>query len=391
MLGLSDFLNLQVQNAAARILKPWWDIFADYVIRVMLLISVVTGAVTLYMKDIVCIPAITCPVAGASQNPLLQKACAAFYSSNRYHSNFSGLEATVIITKFQDRSLSLYVNAECKRLTVTWFSMFFPFVLFYQAGACLIVHNIWLILSTSTTDQFSTLVQESCDSSDGVPTKIGRRETKAGRQVEELQKVVAEFVSDAWNLAYLQRKVAQLIDGRPGKAGADLQRKVARFAEELKSKSFGCFRIRHVYAMELVFQFACLVIFLSLDLTWERNEGKFKCNIEEFVSGFVLQDHFICSFSHSSFYRWSLVGFIVCMGLHLFVNIRRAVWFFNKGFYCGYFQDGLQQVAPGDFAFLLNLLKTSNPIFLDSINNMLSTPVNTENVDIDTQGKNGIL
>ena len=101
MLGLSDFLALQGQNPAARILKPWWDILADYLIRILLLISVVTGAVSLYVKDIACVPAITCPVAvtcPASRNPLVQNTCATFYNPNRCLENSSASEITVLIT-----------------------------------------------------------------------------------------------------------------------------------------------------------------------------------------------------------------------------------------------------------------------------------------------------
>ena len=366
MIGLSDFLTLEGQNPACRILKPWWDIFTDYVIRVLLLISIVTGAVSFYVEDIICVPAITCPVAVTSpfQTSLIQNTCASFYNSNRYLENIS--EFTVL-TKFPDRNLNLFVNSECKRLGVTWFSKFLPFVLFYQAGACLVFRNIWFNLSASMVEQFSNLVNECYDSSDKILTDTGR-EAKV-KKIEELKRTIAEFVSDAWNLEYVNRKVVQVIN-EPWKT-YELQRKVEKFAEELPGSFARYFQLRHIYAMELLLQCLLLVTFLSMDFIMERNDGNFKCNINTLAIGLV-QDHFICSYAHSSFYQWSLNGFFVCLILFSLVNIRRAVWFFRKG--CGGFMatDGKQnEIPPGDVAFLLNLLRMSNPVYLDPVTNML--------------------
>ena len=375
MLGLSDFLTLQGQNPAAHILKPWWDILADYLIRILLLISVVTGAVSLYVKDIVCVPAITCPVAvtSPSRNSLVQDTCATFYNSNRRPEIISASEITVLTT-FPDPSLNVFVNSECKRLGVTWFSMFLPFVLFYQAGACLVLHNIWFNLSASVAEQFSNLVNECYDSSDKILTDTGR-EAKT-KEVEELKRLMVEFEKDACrNLMYVLGKVVEAIN-EPSKT-LELQRKMNRFADGLdgsgKLNSFSYFRIRKIYKVELFFQCFFLVFFLVVNFTCGWFEGSFKCNIEEFVPGFV-QDHFICSYVHSEFYIWSLIGFQVCLVLHLFVNVRRAVWFFKEGS-AGFNSNGKQDpIPPGDFAFFLNLLKTSNPIYLDSVSSVLPQP-----------------
>lgn len=375
MLGLSDFLTLQGQNPASRILKPWWDIFTDYVIRVLLLISVVTGAVSFYVKGITCVPAITCPVDVTSpfQNSLIQNTCASFYNSNRYLENISEI---IVLTKFPDRSLNLFVNSECKRLGVAWFSRFLPFVLFYQAGACLVFQNIWFTLSASMTEQFSNLVNECYDSSNSNLADTGR-EAKA-KKVEELKRTIAEFVSNAWNLEYVNRKVVEVIN-EPWKTD-ELQRKVEKFAKELPESFARYFQLRHIYAMELLLQCLLLATFLLMDFIMERNDGDFKCNINTLAVGLV-QDHFICSYAHSSLYQWSLNGFFVCLILYLLVNIRRAVWFFKIG--CGGFtpHGKRNEIPPGDFAFLLNLLRMSNPVYLDPVSNMLFTVIGKDRLD----------
>lgn len=359
MLGLSDFLTLQGQTTAMRVLKPWWDIFADYIIRVLLLISIVTGAVSLYTKDIVCIPAISCPpnANSSSRNVFSPKACQTYYNSNQYQKNVLGSDVT-ILTKFQDQIHFLYVNSECKRLKVNWFTMFFPFVLFYQAGACLVIHNVWLSFTASVTDQFSTLVQECYDDTERNHSKSEEEAMK----VSNLQKDIEKFVSDPWNVVDLRKKVAELANDCS--KVSDLQGRLAQFIRELNSNKRCCgLRLRYVYGMELFFQCVVLAVFFIFDLTWELNDGSCKCNIQEVIPGFV-HDFFICSYSHSSFYRWSLVGFTACLILHSLVSVQRTVWFFKKGLSSVQMEDSVR-IPPGDFAFLLNLMKTSNPLYLE--------------------------
>ena len=252
---------------------------------------------------------------------------------------------------------------------MTWFSTFYPFLIFYQAGACLVLHNIWFNLSASVAEQFSNLVNECYDSSDKILTDTGR-EAKT-KEVEELERVIAEL--DACRkLKYVLGKVVEAIN-EPSKS-LELQRKMKGFADGLdgsgKLNSFIYFRIRKVYAMELFFQRFFLVFCLVVNSAFGWFEGSFECKIEEYVPGFV-QDRFICSYAHSRFYTWSLIGFEVCLVLHLLVNVRRAKWFFKEGS-AGFNSNGKQdRIPPGDFAFFLNLLKTSSPIYLDSVSSVL--------------------
>lgn len=217
-------------------------------------------------------------------------------------------------------------------------------------------------------EQFSNLVNEYYDSSDKILTDTGRE-----AKTKEVEELIAELEGDACRkLKYVLGKVVEAIN-EPSKS-LELQRKMKGFADGLdgsgKLNSFIYFRIRKIYAMELFLQRFFLVFCLVVNSAFGWFEGSFECKIEEYVPGFV-QDRFICSYAHSRFYTWSLIGFEVCLVLHLLVNVRRAKWFFKEGS-AGFNSNGKQdRIPPGDFAFFLNLLKTSSPIYLDSVSSVL--------------------
>ena len=332
MMGTGDFLTLRMRNTDSNILKPWWDITVDYINLILALIAVVTGVVSLNAIDPICIPVVSCPATANDSlgNVSVLSVCVTYSNCNQ--SKKSVFDSDIVITtKSFGRNLFDYVNSECKRLKVSWFSKFFPNVLFAEVGACLLVHNIWLSLSASIIDHFVTILKKLYDNS---TKKLKQREVQLYRKkLEEVENKLAESTS------------------------------------EHCPKIFPCCccSIRCLYGLELGFQLAILLTSVVLNFVYRRFEERFTCNIDEIISGFTF-DCFTCSYPLNEFYGWSFWAFWVALVIHLFVWLGRLISFIrmvctNRSSKWKYGNDYIS----GDFAFLLNLLELSSPFHLEPL------------------------
>ena len=324
MLGLNDLLTLRHQNTATKVLKPRWDVLADYVILVMLLISVVNAVVSLYAKDPVCVPAVKCPGTGnsSSENAYFHKICDAYYST--YQSKRNVVVSDIIYTTTsEDRNLFNYINSKCKtkRFEVNWFSVFFPTALFLEAGACLIAHNIWLNFGALICDHFSLFVKDCYDS-------FGKKLTESEQEV----------------------KISQF---------AELQKLIRRPRNE--------HTVRCLYGLELVLQVVTLLTCITLNLSCKRFEVNFRCNVDEIIPGLTF-DYLTCSHSLPKFYEHTFWWFLALLIVLLLVSIRRFAWFVSRCCSPFHWKKPVSfSISKGDFAFLLHLLKASNPLYLESL------------------------
>lgn len=56
MFTLSELASLNHHQSSSKLLKPWWEVFMDYLVVLMLMVSVLAGTVLLSRDRVVCLP-----------------------------------------------------------------------------------------------------------------------------------------------------------------------------------------------------------------------------------------------------------------------------------------------------------------------------------------------
>ncbi|RXM94385.1 Volume-regulated anion channel subunit LRRC8D [Acipenser ruthenus] len=56
MFTLSELASLSETHTTHRILKPWWDVFMEYLVFAMLMVSIFSGTLLISNEQVVCLP-----------------------------------------------------------------------------------------------------------------------------------------------------------------------------------------------------------------------------------------------------------------------------------------------------------------------------------------------
>ncbi|XP_061788062.1 leucine rich repeat containing 8 VRAC subunit Aa isoform X1 [Nerophis lumbriciformis] len=108
-----------------RILKPWWDVFSDYLTLVMLMIAVFGGTLQITQDKMICLP---CKRA-------VNDTCEARPTPNT-------LEPKGVQNEL-DRQQYSYIDAVCYESTLHWFAKYFPYLVLLHTLIFLACSNFW--------------------------------------------------------------------------------------------------------------------------------------------------------------------------------------------------------------------------------------------------------
>ena len=167
MLPLTEFAKFESAKSAVQIVKPWWNLITDYLLKLLLMISLLVGGMELTSGSFDCLPTVNCSL--PNSRTLFSKvnynnACTAFFTS-RKAMDCKGTTVAVELKKYPAHCAK-YVNSECRKTAVHWFPSYFSFFFFGQALLLLVLDNFWVKFppTASVIETFSILVIECYES-----------------------------------------------------------------------------------------------------------------------------------------------------------------------------------------------------------------------------------
>ncbi|XP_069783396.1 volume-regulated anion channel subunit LRRC8C-like [Narcine bancroftii] len=154
MIPVTELSYFGEQDPAFKILKPWWDVFAEYLTLLMVLVSMFGGALQVSNQQILCIPV----PEGLS-----------IEERQWNHSILEGLKLNEPASGFQtglDVQQYLLINQWCYDNAVTWFSKYFPYLVLLHSLIFLISSNFWFKFpgTSSKIEHFITVLGKCLDS-----------------------------------------------------------------------------------------------------------------------------------------------------------------------------------------------------------------------------------
>lgn len=200
MFTLSELACLNERQSSYKLLKPWWEVFMDYLVVLMLMVSVLAGTLLLSRDRVVCLPihptppssnqsltneglslslgghtAPTSPASTPQPQPLLP--------SSRSKSSARGLRTNL------DYQQYIYISQVCYHEALPWFSRFFPYVALLQSLVLLASGCFWFHfpLTSSRIEHFLTILGKCCESpwTSRALSHAARLDRNQGRPAEE--------------------------------------------------------------------------------------------------------------------------------------------------------------------------------------------------------------
>uniref|UniRef100_A0A8C1MV14 Leucine rich repeat containing 8 VRAC subunit Ab n=1 Tax=Cyprinus carpio TaxID=7962 RepID=A0A8C1MV14_CYPCA len=136
-----------------RILKPWWDVFTDYLSVVMLMIAVFGGTLQVTQDKMICLPC----------KWVVNKTCRKYF--NGTYSVPLTLEPQGIQYDL-DRHQYNYVDAVCYENKLHWFAKYFPYLVLLHTLIFLACSNFWFKFpwTSSKLEHFVSILLKCFDS-----------------------------------------------------------------------------------------------------------------------------------------------------------------------------------------------------------------------------------
>ncbi|XP_029996083.1 volume-regulated anion channel subunit LRRC8D [Sphaeramia orbicularis] len=168
MFSLSELAPLNQHQHRSKLLKPWWEVFMDYLVVLMLMVSVLACTEQLSRDRVVCIPLDPLTTKNSSRYnsssavadvvltaPLKQE-----NSSPNLHSTAQGRRTHLVYQQY------VYVSQVCYHEALPLSSRFFPYLALMQSLVLVASGSFWLHFphTSSRIEHFLTILAKCCES-----------------------------------------------------------------------------------------------------------------------------------------------------------------------------------------------------------------------------------
>jgi hypothetical protein len=377
MFALTDILSFEGDKI--KILKPVWAVIAEYLVKFLVLVSLVFAGMQFTSGTFECLPAVECPAISrrnTNSSSLISQikyrnVCESFYSSQKTRNT----ETTYVITDIKTIiQYAGFVNSECSKCAIPKFLAYFWIVLFAESFALLVIGNLWLKIPAiaSFLERFSTLVMEcyNSPSSNFQQAQILQRSTTT-RRVSDISLVEHQMENDL-DIINKTKELNFKDDTPTVNAVKTLHEKVNQLKKSIKS-SHRFLKIWQVYLIQCLLQTLFSFVFFVIDINYMNDlPDKMTCNITEHIP--VPHEYFICSHSLAPTFAGGLKYiYIPVLVLSFLIFSSMIVWtviiVMKKCKYEVHTEDiNIPAICTeeddDDLEFLLHLLHHSNKIYV---------------------------
>nr|KAF6433912.1 leucine rich repeat containing 8 VRAC subunit A [Molossus molossus] len=166
MIPVTELRYFADTQPAYRILKPWWDVFTDYISIVMLMIAVFGGTLQVTQDKMICLP---CKwVTKDSCNDSFRSWAAPGPEPTYSNSTVLPIPDTgpTGIKYDLDRHQYNYVDAVCYENRLHWFAKYFPYLVLLHTLIFLACSNFWFKFprTSSKLEHFVSILLKCFDS-----------------------------------------------------------------------------------------------------------------------------------------------------------------------------------------------------------------------------------
>ncbi|XP_078285577.1 volume-regulated anion channel subunit LRRC8C-like [Rhinoraja longicauda] len=165
MIPVTELSYFGEQDPAFKILKPWWDVFAEYLTLLMVLVSMFGGALQVKTKEVIC----HFQVSNGQILCIPVPEGLSIQERQWNNSILEGLKLNVLASGFQtglDVQQYYLINQWCYDNAVIWFSKYFPYLVLLHSLIFLISSNFWFKFpgTSSKIEHFITVLGKCLDS-----------------------------------------------------------------------------------------------------------------------------------------------------------------------------------------------------------------------------------
>uniref|UniRef100_A0A3B4A3C4 Uncharacterized protein n=1 Tax=Periophthalmus magnuspinnatus TaxID=409849 RepID=A0A3B4A3C4_9GOBI len=388
MIPVGEFRNLgSEQNQKYRVLKPWWDVFSEYLCLAMLMIGVFGCTLQqITQEKIACLPSrYTSPTPSAIDCSHIRT-----YGDNDSFENPA--DPIIIEVKGRKNDLDIhqyvFVNAYCYTRFVHWFAKFFPYLAVIHTMVFMVASSFWFKFpgTSSKIELFVSILGKCFDSpwttralsevseERGEEKLVSLRRNTISRDTSEKKQTDEEETAGLLRSSSVksnpERKVPEpqstltALDKKEGEQAKALFEKVKKLRTHVEEADI--LYVMYVLQTSLkVLKFLLVIIYTAVLV--HNIQIVVRCKVPPELTGFNI---FCCNHNKAPLFSKLAYCYICFVGVYGLVCIYTLYWLFHRplkeySFEQVRFETGIGDIpdVKNDFAFLLHLVDQYDSLY----------------------------
>ncbi|XP_051985494.1 volume-regulated anion channel subunit LRRC8C [Xyrauchen texanus] len=373
MIPVTEFRQFTEQQPAFRVLKPWWDVFTDYLSVVMLMIGVFGCTLQVMQNKIICLP----QRSFSNQTELMSTPVPSSpVSSVPVVRELKGLKTNLDIQQYS------YINQMCYEKALHWYAKYFPYLVLIHTLIFMVCSNFWFKFpgSSSKIEHFISILGKCFDSpwttralsevSGENPEEKDNKKNSASRS--NLDAPIGESnLEKTPSLRSIPEKIvvdkpaASVLDKKAGEQAKALFEKVKKFRLHVEEGDI-------LYVMYVrqtvvkVLKFILIIAYNSALVSKVRFTVRCTVDIED-MTGYR---HFYCNHTMAHLFSklsYCYLCFVIVYGL---TCLYTSYWLFYRSLKEYSFEYVRQETGiddipdvKNDFAFMLHMIDQYDPLY----------------------------
>ncbi|KAJ8363370.1 hypothetical protein SKAU_G00122010 [Synaphobranchus kaupii] len=373
------------RNPQFRVLKPWWDVFTEYLCIVMLMIGVFGCTLQLTQDRISCLPS---HLAASSPDNIDCSHISEHHENERNRPSLRN-SSRKIVGKKNDLDIHQYVfvNHYCYERAVHWYGKYFPYLVVIHTMIFMVASSFWFKFpgTSSKIELFVTILGKCFDSPwttralSEVSEERGEEKMVIWRKntmvktptdgpilEEETVGLVrsASIRSTTEKKAMEAQQTASLLDKKEGEQAKALFEKVKKFRTHVEEADL--LYLMYVLQTSLkVFKFVLITIYSAVLVS--NIHIVVRCSVPEELTGYGV---YCCNHVKAHLFSKLAYCYICFVGVYGILCIYTLYWLFHRplkeySFESVRLETGVNDIpdVKNDFAFLLHLIDQYDSLY----------------------------
>lgn len=373
MIPVTEFRQFTEQQPAFRVLKPWWDVFTDYLSVIMLMIGVFGCTLQVMQDKIICLPQRT---SLPNQTELMSPPDPITPVSSVPVKELKGLKTNLDIQQYN------YINQMCYEIALHWYAKYFPYLVLIHTIIFMVCSNFWFKFpgSSSKIEHFISILGKCFDSpwttralsevSGENPEEKDNKKNSASRsnlnipagegtleKSPSLRSIPDKIVVD--------KPTPSVLDKKEGEQAKALFEKVKKFRLHVEERDI----LYMMYVRQTVvkvFKFILIIAYNSVLVS--KVVFRVRCNVD--LRNMTGYQEFSCNHNMAHLFSklsYCYLCFVIVYGL---TSLYTSYWLFYRSLKEYSFEYVRQETGIGDipdvkndFAFMLHMIDQYDPLY----------------------------
>ncbi|KAG5851222.1 hypothetical protein ANANG_G00090780 [Anguilla anguilla] len=380
MIPLTEFRQFSEQQPAFRVLKPWWDVFTDYLSVVMLMIGVFGCTLQVMQDKIICLP---------KRMPVVNQTIPSINQTEASESTLSPTNTLPIVHEMKGLKTDLdlqqysFINQMCYEKALHWYAKYFPYLVLIHTLIFMVCSNFWFKFpgSSSKIEHFISILGKCFDSpwttralsevsGENPEEKDNKKNSAASRsslniattegnleKSQSLRSIPEKLVVD--------KPAASALDKKEGEQAKALFEKVKKF--RLHVEEGDLLYIMYVRQTVLkVLKFLLIIAYNSALVS--KVQITVKCDMD--IQDMTGYKNFSCNHTMAHLFSKLSYCYLCFVGVYGFICLYTLYWLFYRSLKEYSFEYVRQETGiddipdvKNDFAFMLHMIDQYDPLY----------------------------